>query len=80
MTIGGQYYHAILLPVEEKEFSVTVRKYKISQLEMNLLNGNFPGNIAIGASTSIAQYVLPPILAKFLIVYPDIRLLVISGI
>lgn len=53
--------------------------YKSLQLDMNLLTGNFTGEIRIGASTTIAQYILPPIVAKFLSIYPDIHLSVVSG-
>lgn len=56
-----------------------IEKYKSLRLEMNLLSGNFSGNFRIGASTTIAQYVLPPVIAKFLPLYPDVRLSVITG-
>lgn len=56
-----------------------IEKYKALQLDMTLMSEKFSGNITIGASTSIAQYVLPPLLAKFLLSYPDVRLSVISG-
>lgn len=39
----------------------------------------YRGTLTIGASTTIAQYVLPSILAKFNSVYPDIKLLLISA-
>ncbi|MDH6356100.1 DNA-binding transcriptional LysR family regulator [Dysgonomonas sp. PH5-45] len=53
--------------------------YRNLQLEMNLLTGNLSGELRVGASTTIAQYVLPPIIAKFISRFPDIRLTVTSG-
>lgn len=40
---------------------------------------NFEGVLHIGASTTIAQYVLPTILAKFNKTYPNIHLSVVSN-
>jgi DNA-binding transcriptional LysR family regulator len=53
--------------------------YHNLQLEMNLLTGNFSGELSIGASTTIAQYILPPIIAKFISRFPDVKLTVTSG-
>src|SRR5690554_2222694 len=53
--------------------------YKALQLEMNLLTGCFTGNLRVGASTTIAQYVLPPIIAKFIASFPEVRLTITSG-
>jgi DNA-binding transcriptional LysR family regulator len=53
--------------------------YRQMEYEMNLLTGNFTGELRIGASTTISQYVLPPILASFLKKFPQIKLTVISG-
>ena len=46
---------------------------------MNILHGGHSGNLRIGASTTIAQYVLPTILAKFTSKFPDIKISLISG-
>lgn len=56
-----------------------IESYKLLKLEMNLLNGNFTGKLKVGASTTIAQYILPPLLARFISAYPDIHLSVITG-
>lgn len=40
--------------------------YRQMDFEMNLLTDNFAGELRLGASTTISQYVLPPILASFI--------------
>lgn len=62
-----------------KHAETIIENYKTLKLEMNLLNGSFTGELRVGASTTIAQYVLPPVLAKFISMYPDIHLSVITG-
>lgn len=54
-------------------------EYKALRLEMNLLSGHFAGELRVGASTTISQYVLPPVIAKFIAMFPDIRLSVVTG-
>lgn len=54
-------------------------QYQQLEYEMHHLNGDFVGELKIGASTTIAQYVLPPILAKYLENYPRIKLSLFSG-
>lgn len=49
-------------------------KFKLSQL-----HGSVEGNLRIGASTTIAQYVIPPVLAKFHERYPGIGLSLLNG-
>ena len=53
-------------------------KYRKLDFEMSRLAGNFTGELRIGASTTIAQYLLPPILAKFMLAYPKIKISLIS--
>lgn len=62
-----------------KHTNAILDNYKALQLEMNLLTGNFTGKLRIGASTTIAQYVLPPIIARFIARFPDVRLSILSG-
>lgn len=62
-----------------KHAETIISNYKALQLEMNLITGNFIGELRVGASTTIAQYVLPPILASFINRFPDIRLYVLTG-
>lgn len=56
-----------------------LENYRNLKLEMNLLIGSFSGKLRIGASTTIAQYVLPPIVAKFISTFPDVKLTITSG-
>ncbi|MFR9641651.1 MAG: LysR substrate-binding domain-containing protein [Rikenellaceae bacterium] len=42
-------------------------------------SGTFSGRVRMGASTTIIQYILPPILAKFHRAYPDIEIVLKSG-
>jgi len=53
--------------------------YRALQLEMNLLTDNFVGELRVGASTTIAQYIAPPLIAKFIGMFPEVRLQVASG-
>jgi len=53
--------------------------YRQMEYEMNLLTAHFAGELRIGASSTISQYVLPPILASFLKKFPQVKLTVISG-
>lgn len=46
---------------------------------MNRFAGYASGEIALGASTTIAQYVLPPLLSAFIRKYPDIKLSLLNG-
>lgn len=57
LTFSGE----ILLKYTEKIFSI----YRELDFEMNQLNQKHKGTLRIGASTTIAQYVLPPLLAEF---------------
>lgn len=42
--------------------------------DLGVLKQNFSGDLKLGASTTIGQYVLPPILAKFKIEQPEMEL------
>lgn len=53
--------------------------YRQMDFEMNLLTDNFSGELCLGASTTIAQYVLPPILSSFIRKFPDIRVSLTNG-
>ena len=41
---------------------------------MNLLRNEHTGELRLGASTTIAQYVLPPLLARFIEKFPQVSL------
>lgn len=53
--------------------------YRQLDFEMNLLTDNICGELRLGASTTIAQYVLPPILSSFITKFPDIRASLLNG-
>lgn len=46
---------------------------------MNLLRNEHTGELRLGASTTIAQYVLPPLLARFIEKFPQVSLSLFSG-
>lgn len=54
-------------------------EYKKLDYEMNLLHNDFVGELRLGASTTIAQYVLPPILAQYIKRYPKVKLSLLNG-
>ena len=53
--------------------------YKQVEYEMHLLHNEYIGELKLGASTTIAQYVLPPLLADFIAKFPQINLSLING-
>ena len=53
--------------------------YKRLDYDMNSLRKKYNGELRIGASTTIAQYVLPTYLAKFITNYPDISTSMLNG-
>lgn len=53
--------------------------YRRLEFEMNLLTQHFSGSLALGASTTIAQYILPPVLSSFIQKFPDIHVSLING-
>ena len=56
-----------------------VDQYQQLEYAMHQLHGDFVGELKLGASTTIAQYVLPPILARFTEVHPKVKVSLISG-
>lgn len=50
-----------------------------AQAALAALNGDVTGELRLGASTTVAQYVLPRILGAFLRQYPQVHLSVVSG-
>jgi DNA-binding transcriptional LysR family regulator len=53
--------------------------YRELDYDMNLLAKQHSGILRIGASTTVAQYIIPPILAQFHKKFKDIRVLLITG-
>jgi len=50
-----------------------------ARFELSRLTGNVEGNLRLGASTTIAQYVIPPVLAKFHEQSSNIKLSLVTG-
>ena len=48
--------------------------YKQIDFDFSILKKKFSGSLQLGASTTIGQYVLPPVLAKFYQRFPQIKL------
>lgn len=53
--------------------------YKRLEYEMHLLNNVYTGELRLGASTTIAQYVVPPLLALFIEKFPQVNLSLMNG-
>lgn len=53
--------------------------YRRLQYEMNLFADRLGGELRIGASSTIAQYVLPQVLARFTARFPEVKLSLTSG-
>ncbi|MCI1647064.1 MAG: LysR substrate-binding domain-containing protein [Bacteroides sp.] len=53
--------------------------YKRLEYEMHLLNNAYTGELRLGASTTIAQYVVPPLLARFIDKFPQVSLSLMNG-
>ncbi len=47
--------------------------------DMELMSGSFSGEIKIGASTTIAQYLISPLLANFISRFPNIKVVLETG-
>ncbi len=53
--------------------------YRELEYDMNMLVDQHNGILHIGASTTVAQYIIPPILAQFHKQFKDIKVLLITG-
>ena len=53
--------------------------YRRLEYEMSLCASLTEGELRLGASTTIAQYLLPPILARFTTRFPGVRVSLLSG-
>lgn len=65
----------LLFSHAEKLFSI----YRNIELDMNDLAKRHRGRIRIGASTTVAQYVIPPVLASFHQKYNEVKISLISN-
>jgi len=72
----------LLTPAGEILLHYTEQLKKIYQelaYDMSLLAKQHSGKLKIGASTTIAQYIIPPVLAEFHRKFKDIQILLITG-
>ncbi|MEG1564796.1 MAG: LysR family transcriptional regulator [Bacteroides sp.] len=53
--------------------------YQRLEYEMHLLHDEYTGELKLGASTTIAQYVLPPMLARFIAKFPQVHVSLLNG-
>lgn len=61
------------------EYAERIRNiYRDLEFEINQINQQHKGKLIIGASTTVAQYILPEILAKFNSYYKDIKIELIT--
>lgn len=54
-------------------------EYRRLHYAMSLCTGTLEGELRLGASTTIAQYLLPPILARFTARFPEVGVSLLSG-
>ncbi|MDB5152621.1 MAG: transcriptional regulator, partial [Mucilaginibacter sp.] len=65
----------LLLHHAEKVFEL----YRNIEFDINALNKRKEGLLRLGASTTIAQYIVAPLLARFRNKFPDVQLSLITG-
>ncbi|CAH8281910.1 DNA-binding transcriptional LysR family regulator [Mariniflexile fucanivorans] len=53
--------------------------YRQIEFDLNQFNQTLKGTLHVGSSTSITQYVLPPLLAKFHSIHQDIKVELLNG-
>ncbi|NHE56471.1 LysR family transcriptional regulator [Cyclobacterium plantarum] len=53
--------------------------YRQIEFDLNQINQTYKGILHIGSSTSITQYILPPLLARFHKIHQDVRVELFSG-
>lgn len=62
------------------EYAKKIRNiYRDLEFEISQINQQHKGKLIIGASTTVAQYILPEILAKFNAYYKDIKIELLTG-
>lgn len=56
-----------------------LREYQQLEYNMHLFHQEHVGQLRLGASTTIAQYVLPPLLAQFIALFPRANVSMLNG-
>lgn len=54
-------------------------RYQVLSDEMELVTGQFSGKLRIGASSTIAQYLVPQLLANFILRFPKVKVSLLTG-
>ncbi len=55
------------------------QQYRAMEFDLGQLNDNFEGLLKIGASSTISQYIIPPVIAAFHQRYPNINIDLFNG-
>lgn len=63
----------------QKHAEQIIEKYQELEYAMHQLHGELVGELKLGASSTISQYVLPPLLAKFTVLNPQVKVSLLSG-
>ena len=71
LTKAGKLLYRYLVEIKEK--------YNELEFELGRLNEAFIGNLRLGASSTISQYLIPSVIAAFHRKYPQIKLDMLSG-
>lgn len=62
-----------------KHANEILAQYKLLANEMELVTEQFSGELKIGASTTIAQYLIAPLLANFIVRFPQVKVSLFTG-
>ena len=62
-----------------KHANEILAQYKLLANEMELVTEQFSGELKIGASTTIAQYLIAPLLADFIVRFPQVKVSLFTG-
>ena len=77
---GEAYFRHLCLEGFARRYPGQPPEYlKQLEYEMHLLHNEYIGELRLGASTTIAQYVLPPLLGNFIAKFPQVNLSLING-
>ncbi len=71
LTVSGSVFLKIALEI--------LQKYQSLSYEMEMIKGEYSGDFIIGASTTIAQYLLPPIISAFNERFPKVNITLLTG-
>ncbi|QBQ41241.1 LysR family transcriptional regulator [Sphingobacterium psychroaquaticum] len=58
---------------------VIMKEYALADYRLGLLRDQVVGQLIVGASTTLAQYIMPKLIAGFVKEYPDVRIKLFNG-